>query len=140
MGKFRLGIPQELALKLRDRFGLRYFGETGTYRAGTALWAGENFDKVWTIEGWEPYYNRCAGAHADKENITFIFGDSRVKLPEVLAEIGEPALVWLDAHWLGNAEVSAGTDGECPIKEEIAALVASGQKHVILIDDARCFT
>lgn len=139
MGKVRFGIPEALALKIRDKYRLRYFIETGTYKARTTLWAAQNFERVWTIEGWEEYYQRAINAHWEKKNITFIFGDSRMKLPEVLSRIDEPALVWLDAHWLGNSILSAGTDGECPLREEIAALVASGMPHCILIDDARLF-
>jgi len=139
MGKVRFGIPEALALKIRDQYHLRYFIETGTYKAGTTLWAAQNFEYVWTIEGWEEYYQRNINAHYDKTNITFMLGDSRIILPEVLRRIDEPALVWLDAHWLGNSILSAGTDGECPIQEEIAALVASGINHCILIDDARLF-
>ena len=139
MGKVRLGIPEALALKIRDQYHLRYFIETGTYKAGTALWAAQHFEHVWTIEGWEEYYQRNINAHYDKTNITFMLGDSRAILPEVLRRIDEPALVWLDAHWLGNSILSAGTDGECPIREEIAALVASRMPHCILIDDARLF-
>lgn len=138
MGKVRFGIPRDLALKLRDAYGLRYFVETGTYKAGTACWASENFKQVWTIEGWEEFYRHNVAAHGDK-NINFLLGDSRIRLPEVLGQIDGPALIWLDAHWMGNSIISAGTDGECPLREEIAAIQATGRQHYILIDDAHCF-
>ena len=139
MGKVRFGIPEELALRLKNKFDLRYFVETGTYKAGTSTWASGFFDHVWTIEGWEQYYLNASQAHVNNKKISFIFGDSRVRLPEVLSQLDTPALVWLDAHWIGNSVMSAGTSGECPLHEEIIALMATPVRHFILIDDARCF-
>lgn len=139
MGKVRFGIPQDLALKLRDAYGLKYFVETGTYKAGTASWASGEFEHVWTIEGYEPFYLRNMAAHSDKANLTMMLGDSRKMLPAALELFDGPALIWLDAHWLGNTILSAGTDGECPLVEEIAAIHASGRQHFVLIDDAHCF-
>jgi hypothetical protein len=140
MGHIRLGIPQDLAIKLRDTFGLRYFIETGTYKGGTAKWALQNFKKVWTIEGWPEYWEKAHASFGYLENINCLFGDSRDLLPKVLEEVGdEPALLWLDAHWLGNSVVSAGTPGECALKEELEAIKKSGVQHFVLIDDAHCF-
>jgi hypothetical protein len=140
MGNIHFGVPHELALRLRDAFNIKAFVETGTYKAGTATWAAAHFDKVYTIEGYPAYYEANVKAHSGKiPNIQFIFGDSRNELPKVLAKLKKPALIWLDAHWLGNSEESSGTDGECPIREEIAALQACKVQHIILIDDLHVF-
>lgn len=140
MGKVYFGVPPELSLKLRDKFGIKDFIETGTYRGGTAVWAGAHFEKVTTIEGFEDYYKRTSQAQADKKNITFLFGDSRDKLPGVLKkQKKQPALLWLDAHWMGNTMLSAGTKGECALMDELEIIGKNGVRHFILIDDLHCF-
>lgn len=139
MGSVTFGIPEELALGLRDGLGLRAFIETGTFRGGTAGWAAEHFERAVTIEAYQPYFERAAAARGDRPNLRFVFGDSRIELGRILAGEPEPALIWLDAHWCGNREMSAGTPGECPLREELEAIRAYGVKHVILIDDARLF-
>lgn len=139
MGRVFFGAPPELCLRLRDAFGLQHFVETGTYRGGTAVWAAANFAQVHTIEGWMEYYQRTSGAHRDKTNIEFIYGDSRAKLPEVLSKLDSAALIWLDAHYLGDSMLSAGTPGECPLVDELKAIGRRGVRHFILIDDLHCF-
>lgn len=139
MGKVYFGVPPELSLKLRDKFGIKHFIETGTYKGGTAVWAGMHFEKVTTIEGFEEYYKRTSSAQHDKKNITFLLGDSRDKLPVVLKKQKQPALIWLDAHWMGNTELSAGTKGECALMDELEAIGKNGVRHFILIDDLHCF-
>lgn len=139
MGKVHFGAPPELCLRLRDAFGIDTFVETGTYKAGTAAWAAANFRQVYTVEAWEPYYRAASQSHRDKKNIEFLFGDSRTVLPEVLSKLDQPALIWLDAHWWGDSVVSAGTPGECPLREELAAIAACPVRHFILIDDLHCF-
>jgi hypothetical protein len=141
MGKIRLSIPEDLTLKLKTAFNLHTLIETGTYRkAGTAKWAAEHFGHIYTIEGHEPFYHEALGRLAGRDNVTALLGDSREILPRVLAEVDEPALIWLDAHWLGDSDISRGTTGECPLREELRAIVARGIQHFILIDDARYFT
>ncbi|MFA5714365.1 MAG: hypothetical protein WC998_01320 [Candidatus Paceibacterota bacterium] len=139
MGNIRLGIPPELAIQLRDKFNITTLIETGTYKAGTTIWAACNFKKVYSIEGFKPYYDKAVEKCAPHKNITLTFGDSREELPKILQKLKKPALIWLDAHWLGNVEDSAGTWGECPIIEELTALERCGVKHIILIDDEHCF-
>jgi len=139
MGNIRLGCPDKLVLQLRDAFNLATFIETGTYKAGTTIWAAQNFKKVYSVEGFKEYYDKAISKCAEYKNVTLHFGDSRDELPKILKKVKSPALIWLDAHWLGNVEESAGTWGECPIIEELNALERSGAMHFILIDDEHCF-
>ena len=50
MGIVHMGPPKELILQLADRYKLRGFIETGTYKGNTAVWAASYFDDVITIE------------------------------------------------------------------------------------------
>jgi len=136
MGLVHFGVPSALALWIRDAFGVRAFVETGTFRAGTAVWAREHFSKVVTIEGMEDLHRKAVAAHGHR-GIEFLHGDSRTLLGPALEKVNEPALVWLDAHWCGDG--SFGPSAECPVLEEIAAVSRSPHDHFVLIDDARLF-
>ena len=144
MGSMRLGISERLALALRDACCLTDFVETGTYKGGTTAWALQHFERVTTIEWHEKYYMRALAMflNCSPDQLKIIYGDSRVELAPALAAFDAPALIWLDAHWCGNYELSAGTPGECPLREELAAVNASvhSAEHCLLIDDARLFT
>ena len=50
MGYQRMGVPKELALKLKAEFDIRNFVETGTWQGGTAFWAAAHFPRVLTME------------------------------------------------------------------------------------------
>jgi hypothetical protein len=137
MGNVRFGAPRELILFLKQSLQARVFVETGTNKAETSAWAADHFERVFTIEGFEPLYKQATERYRERKNISFVLGDSRTRLPEVLATINEPAVIWLDAHWC--AEETFGSDGECPVIDEIEAVNQSGANHLILVDDARLF-
>ena len=48
-----------------------------------------------------------------------------------------PSLFWLDAHFSGGNTALGKTP--CPLLEELDIILATGEKHYLLIDDARCF-
>jgi hypothetical protein len=66
-----------------------------------------------------------------------LFGNSKNVLGTILSEYREPAILWLDAHWCSLD--SYGENDQCPIIEELNAILATGVDHCILIDDARLF-
>lgn len=142
MGDIRLGVHEALVKDLTNEVELNLFIETGTYKGGTAVWAAQNFKQVVTIEAHPPRYEKTAAALAGKyPNLSFRLGDSRRLLRSVLKEVDEPALLWLDAHWCGNYELSQENGDECPLVEELK-IVASCDifiRHFIMIDDARLF-
>ncbi|MGB3007361.1 MAG: hypothetical protein WBC06_12675, partial [Chitinophagaceae bacterium] len=70
-------------------------------------------------------------------NIFLLNGDSGVKIAEVIAQLNEPALFWLDGHYSGG--ITAKADKDCPVPEELHAIFSSPVNHIILIDDARLF-
>ena len=137
MGSVTFGVPEELAQKLRDAYGLQWFIETGTYRANTTQWAGANFANVVTIEAYPPYHERATRVLAHLPNVQAVLGNSGEMLAKILPAAS--AVVWLDAHWMGNMEASFENGMECPILAEIDALNATEMPHYILIDDARLF-
>ena len=136
MGYVSFSIPKEIVLAFRDKGGLKNFIETGTFKGGTSFWAGKHFDKVFTIEIDPEISKATASNPACPTNITFLVGNSKDVLPELLTQIETPSLFWLDGHWCGVSEF--GKDMECPLMDELRALKDFGDS-VILIDDARAF-
>ena len=51
-----------------------------------------------------------------------------------------PCLFWLDAHYSGGPTAKA--EVETPIMQELDCIFAhpEAEEHILLIDDARCFT
>ncbi|MBU1173634.1 MAG: class I SAM-dependent methyltransferase [Proteobacteria bacterium] len=141
MGKYTLSIPHDLALEMRDKYGLQWLIETGTYKGGTAFWAAQNFEQVISIEAFSRYYARCKARQTTEAhpNLELWFGDSRVMLADALAFAGGPALLWLDAHWCGDSVMAHAVGDECPLLQELAQVNADGRGHVLMIDDARLF-
>ena len=70
--------------------------------------------------------------------VELLLGDSTVVLPRVLRQIRDPALFWLDGHFMGGSTARAHEDS--PVRHELTALLSHPARgHVVLIDDARLF-
>jgi hypothetical protein len=135
MGAVYPGVPKPLVSFMRDEYAVRVFIESGTYMASTALWASELFEKVYTIELSDELYSSASQKYAHIKNIKFLHGTSATVLAEILKEVDEPAVFWLDAHW--SAGSTAGEDIPCPLVDEINAVLNASSTHFILVDDAR---
>ena len=95
------------------------------------------FDQVWSIE-LDPFAcERAQRRFARHGHVRILQGDSGRKLPEVLSEVTDPCLLWLDGHaMVGGWRVQKLT----PIREELEAILAhSVSGHVVLMDDVRLF-
>jgi len=139
MGIVHPGVPERLTLWLRDEAAKKDFIETGTYLAGTALWAAQHFDRVITIEADRQLYEAARKRLASYTNVDVRLGRSQDVLAALVPKLSRPALMWLDAHWCGGDVAVAGESEECPLLEEIATIDAGRMQHLILIDDARFF-
>lgn len=124
--------------ELARRHGTRVLVETGTYEGEMVEAMRTQFDRVFSIELSPAHYKRAAERFAAAGNVEIVFGDSALMLADVLMEIEEPALFWLDGHY--SAGSTARGDKETPILSELDAICRHPvQGHVILVDDARCF-
>lgn len=128
---------RKLAYTLRDNYGINCLIETGTWTGNTAEWAGQNFNKVVTIEASTYAYNIATTRLSVLPNVECVFGSSRTKLAEVLSRTKEPCLFWLDAHFSGGATYGSGD--ECPLMDELNAVLNFDQEHFLMIDDIGCF-
>jgi len=96
------------------------------------------FSKIFSVELDKTLYEQAKKKFAKFAHISIIQGDSSEVLPPILAEITQPCLFWLDAHYSGG--LTAKGNLETPIMRELKLIFthASGEQ-VILIDDARLF-
>lgn len=131
-------VKQTAVAEYAERFGTRVLIETGTYYASMLLAMKDRFDRLYSIELDETLHARARRFLARHKHIHLLRGDSGTKLPEVLADLKEPALFWLDAHYSGPG-TAIGTL-ETPIAKEMDFVLQHPVAgHVILIDDAHDF-
>ena len=137
MGIVTSGPPAEIVVGLAELANATAFVETGTFRGATAQWASQHFPAVYTIERDQALYERHEATLRKLAGVTPFLGDSRVILPQVVAQLdARNAVYWLDGHWSGQG--TAGEGDECPLLEELSC-VAKRTRDIILIDDARLF-
>lgn len=113
--------------------------ETGTY-LGDMLEAQKSyFQLLISIELSHKLHRRALKRFKGETKIQLLQGDSGKVLHQVMQQLKEPAIFWLDGHY--SAGMTAKGDKECPIFEELDAIFSAPQsmKHILLIDDARCF-
>lgn len=146
MGNVTFGVPEDLALELRDALSAKVFLETGTYKGGTSLWSSKHFDTVYTFEIDKQRYSKTVAGLSNMQDdnvkkINFIQGNTKYCLPEYLDKIKQNTIFWLDAHGLyaGNMTI----EDEIPVMDELKAIFdwkeKTGLDCAILIDDARLF-
>lgn len=110
------------------------FIETGTHMgAGIERAVDIGYERIFSIEIVEAYYNGTVEEFRNDKNVFLYFGDSVVQLPEILKRVKSKSTFWLDAHMSGIGK-------NCPILEELKAIEKHKIKnHNILIDDIRDF-
>ena len=119
-------------------FGLKVFVETGTFHGDTVEALKGLFDRVISIELGPELFAKARERFSLEKHIEIIHGDSGEELGNVMGELGQPALFYLDGHYSAG-ETARGTK-DTPIYEELEHILKSSEKrHVIVIDDARCF-
>lgn len=114
---------------LAKKYGLNIFVETGCASGHMMAFMYPSFDKLYTIELSDWYYQLCSKIFFHFPKITIVKGDSGEQLPKLLDIIPNvPTLFWLDAH--GEAGVDAG-----PLYKEIQSVVSNRSTSLIAIDD-----
>jgi hypothetical protein len=131
-------FKQRVLREYSKRYGLRIIVETGTYYGDMVEAMRANFDRIYSIELSKELYTQCMNRFKGAVNIKLIHGDSGTELENVVNEISQPALFWLDAHY--SAGETARGSKDTPIYEELHYILDAQERgHVIIIDDAHCF-
>lgn len=119
-------------------FGLRVFIESGTYLGRMVAHARRYFRVIHSIELDEALFAQASRRFASDRRVTIWQGDSGRKIGDILRDLHEPALFWLDGHY--SEGITARGELSTPIVAELQAILQHSVKdHVILVDDARCF-
>ena len=85
------------------------------------------------------YFQKCKKRFKSYSNVILINGDSGLEIKNQIKSIESPTLFWLDGHYSGGITGKGAL--ETPISLELDSILNSDiTGHVILIDDARCFT
>ena len=112
------------------------FIETGTFmgtQIHTTLRLG--FNRVKSVEASKKHYKICMGDFRHNPKVTLYHGFSEDKLGEMMKDVKEPALIFLDAH--KNSWFKGGT---LPLEQEIDILSKHPIKnHTIIVDDFRLY-
>jgi hypothetical protein len=121
-----------------DKFRLRILVETGTSWGDTVNAMLYRFDNIFSIELSEVRFAHARKRFSRFPHVEIIHGDSGQELGNIMQHLNEPALFWLDGHYSGGGTARGRAD--TPIFEELTHILnAKGLRHVILVDDARCF-
>jgi hypothetical protein len=132
-------VKEELIRDYAKSFNTTILIETGTYLGDMVHAMKKSFSKIISFELDHQLATQAQNRFAHDSHIQIIQGDSGKLLGEHLAKINVPCLFWLDGHYSGG--ITAKGALETPIKNELTAILSHPvDGHVILIDDARCFT
>jgi len=116
----------------------RVFIETGTYHGDTVAAVMDMYPSVISIEVDDALYQKACFRFSADKNVRIVHGDCARVMPEILAELRQPAVFWLDGHYSGG-ETGKG-EVEDPILISLNQIAAhSVEGHVLFIDDARTF-
>jgi len=114
------------------------FVETGTFLGDTLAYVAKSGAKCTSIELSNELFDAACVRFRGKNNVKLLHGDSGRLIPELLVNIDNPVLFWLDGHFSGGVTASATI--HTPISSELDEILNhSVKQHVVLIDDARLF-
>lgn len=132
-------VKQKTVKEYARRYGHTTLIETGTYLGDMVASTRHVFDHIFSIELDPVLYARAKKRFSKDRRVHIVCGDSGQVLPELLGSISEPCVFWLDAHYSGDITAKGASD--TPILGELQRILDHPARgHVILIDDARCFT
>jgi hypothetical protein len=127
-------LKQKTVREYAKKYGLRTLIETGTYYGEMVSAMKSHFERIYSIEQNSELARAAAHKFASNPRIKILQGDSKILIPDVLKELKQPALFWLDAGYYGWAGGQGDQDRLGVELQVILRHPVSG--HVILMDDA----
>jgi len=139
MGAIHFSLDSKLIEAIKKNLKPTIFFETGTYQGDTIAQQLNNFENIISVELADHLWEKASSRFKHEQHVKIIHGNS----PQVLAErhdqLSQASVVyWLDAHWC-LALGTAGEKSQCPLLEELKAIVHLNGDSIIIIDDARLF-
>ncbi|HLW20818.1 MAG TPA: hypothetical protein VKX33_10855 [Cyclobacteriaceae bacterium] len=130
-------VKQNNIRKYQEAYQYQVFVETGTFLGDMVEAQKAHFKKIISIELGEDLYQKAVERFKNDAQVSLLQGDSGIMLKQVVQDIDEAALFWLDGHY--SSGITAKSDKNTPIVEELKTILNSPIAHGILIDDARHF-
>jgi hypothetical protein len=139
-----VGPPSERAMRrhllalFRER-GHRCFVESGTYLGDTVQFMLPHAHRIISVELDDELWQRARERFRGEPAVEIIHGDAELLLPEIVAGLSEPPLIFLDGHFSGPG-TSRGTQDE-PAVVIVESLGRTGLPTgtTIVVDDIRLF-
>lgn len=117
------------------------FIETGSFEGhGVQKALDAGFEKIYSCELMKQHYDFCMNRFEGNDNVNLYFGSSEYFLPELLEQIDERFVLWLDAH--GGYAGVAGEPMKQYLPREMDCLVKYSDKFkdsIIMVDDINYF-
>lgn len=130
---------QKVVSSYGKNFSIKNFYESGTYKGDMVFGMKDKFKKITTIELSDFYFKKAKGRFERNKHIEIIKGDSEKQIKMFIKNLKTPCIFWLDGHFSSGNTAKGKLN--TPILNELKSILSHGVKsHVILIDDARCFT
>ena len=130
---------RRLIREFAQRQTFRTFVETGTYLGDMVYAVRDLFEEIVSIEVEPRLAEQATIRFRGLTHVRILQGDSGLLLPRVLADVKSPCLFWLDGHFSGG--ITGRGELNTPVWTELGAILSHADpNHLILIDDARCFT
>lgn len=127
-----------LTLSKTNKDEFNYFVETGTYMGETILRFIDDFEKLYTIELSNHFYDDFNKKNYNRDKLKSILGDSSEKIKEVINEINDKTIFFLDGHFSSCGTAQGAKD--VPLCEELKNINDYfNYEAIIIIDDLRLF-
>jgi hypothetical protein len=124
--------------ELAKKYNISIFIETGTFIGNALIGLKDSFKQLFSIELDYGIYKLAKKRLSSYEHVHIFHGDSSKLLPEILKNLKEPALFWLDAHY--SSGVTARGELQTPVMQELSIIFSHHIKnHCILVDDVKDF-
>ena len=129
----------EIIRRVAINYNYRIFIETGTYLGNTSKYLANYFKKILTVELDKDLFLKSQDNLKKYTNIECYNNDSENFLKEIILNINEEAIFFLDAHYSGPG--TSNLKGITPCVNELKEISKGSIKsHVIIIDDISDFS
>lgn len=131
-------VKQFVIKEYQSKYNISVLVETGTFMGDMVYAQKDVFERIISIELGQKLFEDAVKRFSKYNHIQILHGDSGKVLQRVVPELKKKVIFWLDGHY--SEGITAKGEKECPIYEELDAIFKNDLGHILLIDDARCFT
>lgn len=124
-------MSNTLSIQILEKYKKDIFVETGSFHGGGIHKAmALSIPEIYSIDSYEFYYNSCMEVYGESKPVHLYLGNSGKILYNIIKDINQEILFWLDAH----------SETDTPILDELDQISRHSIKtHTIMIDDYRLF-